>query len=377
MTISVWLLAGGKKLHAGQILDLDKSLVEKALWLLYVGGVAMIFLQIVGLAALDALGQLVPTLAGMASVAALALPILRLRKRLPRLTYAAALSMPMLYIALGSGMKEDLILAVLPVAFILWTSWKTPVERALIGVGAIIFIGFVTMYVGFYRDVAWKPGTDVEQTSILQDFADITEREGVFETFKEGIEGFTGRANASKFRTWAVIVADQRGYQPEMVLSPMMFVFIPRILWPEKPSIRQGWEFTGLIHGERIQNMIMSSTAAGFYPALYLGGGYGAVIAGAIGLGLLLAMLGKLAYRLGGKLFSSLFLLSLFPYLLRLEEKWTVIGLSMPIIMFVYSYLIYLLVLFAIRARSATRSTPGGRETRLMLSKSGRRSRLP
>jgi phosphotransferase system glucose/maltose/N-acetylglucosamine-specific IIC component len=110
--------------------------------------------------------------------------------------------------------------------------------------------------------------------------------------------------------------------------------------------------------------MLTTSTAAGYYPALYLGGGYRAVVIGAMALGLILALLARLSQWVGGPLFSGIFLLSLVPFALRLEEQWTVMALSAPIIMFIYSYLIYLVVVFLIRFRTRQRPHPERQERR-------------
>jgi hypothetical protein len=115
-----------------------------------------------------------------------------------------------------------------------------------------------------------------------------------------------------------------------------LYVFVPRMAWPEKPAIRQGWEFSGLVFGPAYMAWNESSLSAGLYPALYLGAGWPGVLIGAFAIGALMAGLSALARRIGGPVLAGLFTLTLLPYALRLDEAWTVGAFSGPIINFVY-----------------------------------------
>jgi hypothetical protein len=144
------------------------------------------------------------------------------------------------------------------------------------------------------------------------------------------------RSDAAPYRGWTMAVAEADGYQPELVFAPLLYVFVPRMAWPEKPAIRQGWEFSGLVFGPAYMAWNESSLSAGLYPALYLGAGWPGVLIGAFAIGALMAGLSALARRIGGPVLAGLFTLTLLPYALRLDEAWTVGAFSGPIINFVY-----------------------------------------
>ena len=122
--------------------------------------------------------------------------------------------------------------------------------------------------------IAPRSGTrrDKPTGEVASSFVDEMEKAGPLVMMTEGVAGFLKRNNASVHRGWAVSIADEDGYYPELVFAPLVYVFVPRMLWPEKPEIRQGWEYSGVVFGEQYMAWSGSSTAAGLYPSFYLGG---------------------------------------------------------------------------------------------------------
>ena len=175
----------------------------------------------------------------------------------------------------------------------------------------------------------------------MRNYSENVSREGFTATSGKGVEQFLERANASSYRGWAVSRADEYRYEPGLVFKPLTYVFIPRMIWPEKPLIRQGWQYSGLVFGSSYTVWSDSSTAAGYYSALYLGGGWIAVFLGASAIGVMMAALMRFAWQLGGQQLLSLYSFSMIAYALRLDEAWPVGAISGPIISFVYVYVIY------------------------------------
>jgi hypothetical protein len=79
-----------------------------------------------------------------------------------------------------------------------------------------------------------------------------------------------------------------------------------------------------------------SSSTAGLFTSFYLGVGWLAVLVGALGVGVVLAVFTRLCGRLVGTIAAGFYICSVLPTMLRLDENWRVGVLSGPILSAVY-----------------------------------------
>ena len=207
------------------------------------------------------------------------------------------------------------------------------VGMILLGVSVV---GLITAYVGLYRVEVWQAHVTRSNTEVVSDFVDDVQSRGAPSVITAGVQQFVKRNNASLHRGWAVSLADEHRFYPDLVFEPLAYVFVPRVLWPEKPRIRQGWEYSGILYGQHYIAWSDSSSAAGLFTSFYLGGGWLAVLVGALGVGVVLAVCTRLCRRLAGTIAASLYVFSLLPGMLRMDEEWSVGVLSGPIISAVY-----------------------------------------
>ena len=340
LTVAAWSRMGGEKVSPGIVLE--RTLVKpRALAAAYLMSVVAMLSSILVPSLQGALGQLLPSMLGIGLVVSFLLPASRIRSRSARLLAVAAMSTPFVILAAGTGMKENAILAVLPLSITAWLAFKGFVPKLGLVAAGILALGLITSYVNFYRDEVWYAKQEGMATElVLQDFASGIEGDGSVGKALDGVESLLHRNNASWHRGWAVSIADERGHMPRLVFSPMLYVFVPRILWPGKPLIQQGWEYSGVVFGGQYIAWSDSSTAAGLYPAFYLGADWFGVIFGAILVGTLLAAMTRVALKFGGPLAAGLYLSSMFPFILRLDETWTVGALAGPVISMFYVVLI-------------------------------------
>jgi len=355
LTVTAWVMAGGARYSPDAILEVPRRDSRRLLSVVYLCSVGALATEhwFPGMA--NAFGQLLYTLLGLGIATTFFLPIVVMQSGPTRVCLAAMLSAPFVYFSLGTGMKEDIILALMPVAYMTWTaSRKVMFRTAVVGVSAVV-ISLVTVYVTQYREDVWQSGNQISSTQAVTRFAESTDSYGGLATVMEGLKAFLHRSNASVERGWAISLADEHGHEPRLVFAPLAYVFIPRALWPDKPVIRQGWEYSGLVFGDAFIAWSGSSTAAGLYPACYLGFGWTGVIVSAVSIGLMMAGLLKLASRVGGGPLVALFAMTMVPYALRLDENWTVGALSAPIISFAY----LVAILFVSKALSGVLTGPG------------------
>jgi hypothetical protein len=337
LTVVGWWKAGGAAFSPGLLLSGPKPHLVRLLAVTYASSLLAILALTVAPEIQARLGQLLPTMLALGATTGFFLPVLLARTRQLRVLLVAVMALPFLYVALGTGMKENIILALVPTAYLLWHYSPRSGARLAMALVALLAVGLITSYIGFFRSQVWYAGDSVvDQGQVLDDYTTAVAERGFVDTVSTGMREFVARNNAMPYRGWAMVIADTEGYHPKLVFSPMLYVLVPRALWPGKPEIRQGWEYSGLVFGERYTAWSDSSLSAGLYPALYLGGGWIAVVLGALAIGILMALSTKIAFVLGGSPLGGLFTLSMLPYALRLDETWTVGAFSAPLINLIY-----------------------------------------
>lgn len=335
ITVLAWQTAGGLAVRPAAVLDR----LQTRKWLLAVlYGMSLVGLILSARLPLMAarLGQLLPTLLGVGVASAFLLPLAMFRMRLVRLGGVALLSAPYIVMASGAGMKENIILALLPLTVLSWSYLRHPILRVGMLVIGLMGLALITSYVEQFRDQVWRVRVAATENEVLESFIGALRSDEAGTVLSNGLTRFVARSNAAYAHGWAVSIADEQQRQPGLVFAPMAYVFVPRVLWPEKPEIRQGWEYSGLVFGDEFVAWSESSTAAGFYTSLYLGYGWPAWVAGAALVGILLATMSRAAQRLGGTFAAGLYILAMLPFALRLDETWSAGALSGPIISLVY-----------------------------------------
>jgi hypothetical protein len=336
ISLSIWLLTGGARYSPGLLFEVPRPSLIPCLVVSYALSVFGLLLTKVSPNLADSLGQLTPMLQSIGVACCFFLPLALARSKLVIFGLVSILSIPFVGTALLSGMKESIIVSLIPALYIAWTIAPSKAARLGILATIVLLFGVITSFVTYYRGEAWVGKRSLTETQAIGEFSKNMRDEGVEQTVLDGVKGFFQRANSSADRGWAISLADEYGYEPGLVFSPMLYVFIPRMFWPDKPLIQQGWQYSGLVFGPRYMEDSGSSTAAGLYPAFYLGYGWIAVVTGALFIGFMMSGLFRLAWRFGGPLMVGMYGFSLVNFALRLDETWTVGALSGPVITLVY-----------------------------------------
>lgn len=332
-----WRWAGGMRISPALVMEQPRR-SYRIMQVIYAAALIGNFLasRFPGLAV--ATGQMLPVLMTLGLVATFVIPMVRFRRDGIRLLWVFVLGIPFIWLASDSGMKQNAILSLIPSAVMTWRFVRHPLLRSTMVVAGVMALALIASYVNFYRNEVWIPqsrglaGSD----TVAQDFLREIGKKGAWEVSGSGLAAFIKRSDASYAHGWAISLADQDGFQPRLVFEPLTYVFIPRLLWPDKPAIRQGWEYSGLVFGQRYISWSSSSTAAGLYPGMYLGFGWLAVLFGSLLAGGLLAWATRVAARLGGPLTAGLYIFAMFPFMLRMNATWTVGALAGPIVNALY-----------------------------------------
>ncbi|MBZ0159602.1 MAG: hypothetical protein K8G79_05640 [bacterium] len=230
------------------------------------------------------------------------------------------LSFPLIYGALGTGMKENIIFSVLPVAIGVFVVAKGAWTRTFVGLLMAAVFAFMTVFVSIQRDINWIEGQGRSAVQVFDITVDAFRLDN--NLWATAVENSLSRKNLLEVNGWSFAIVEHRGHVKEFSPDHAYQIFIPRVLWVEKPQFRPGSDFSDLVYGRGMGDY--TATAAGFFSALYLGAGLWGVLIYSMMLGALYAVSLSVVIRFGSS-FAQLLLLSGAAYkALRLDEGWPV-----------------------------------------------------
>ena len=206
--------------------------------------------------------------------------------RLQRVVIAILLGLPMMFLAMTVGMKEEIFFPIVPAAVLYWFGFRSIMLKTIVICLGFIVLAYSQMYVHYVRDVSWGHGTKYNSRDLISGFQQHLKTT----TLADGMDSMNSRMNMTISRAITVAIADRNGFEPYNIFGPIPGSVIPRFLWPNKPVLQPGAQHTIRILGlNRSEFEATSSTAAGFFSELYLGGGYIGWFLGVIGYAVLLA----------------------------------------------------------------------------------------
>lgn len=237
-----------------------------------------------------------------------------------RVAVALAMALPMTFLALNSGMKEEMFFPLIPAVFLFWNGYRSALPRLSLLMAALAVMSVAQLYVHHVRDTTWRSDGDlaVSPVELVEGFsADF----GTMQA-SDAFDAISSRINMTTAHAITVTLADHNGFEPGNVFGMIPASLIPRLFWPGKPIMQPGAMHTARIWGIDVPlSEIRSSTAAGFAAELYLGGWWLGVVFGASLYGFLLASAQRWALlRVPGFGQLALCFVSLY-WTLRFDEK--------------------------------------------------------
>jgi hypothetical protein len=229
-----------------------------------------------------------------------------------------ALGLPLSLLALNGGMKEHIILPLLPAIIICWKTFSNLITRVGMIVGGIFILSALQILVNYTRESSWKDEVNYSSSELIKGSLNSAKENTIYDNLN--MIGY--RVNPTLTRAITMAIVERDGFIPADIFSGIPVAFIPRIIWPSKPEFAPG-----AMHTQRIFNYsialenITSSTAPGFFTELYLGGGGGALI-------LFSMLFGYVVARIQISLYSHLpspainiFNFTMIYYAIRFDEK--------------------------------------------------------
>lgn len=153
---------------------------------------------------------------------------------------------PWYLLALRSGMKGEFALVSLPM---LLPALRSPsVGRSILVAGFLaIVVVFVFPFSQEWRMANWGPnriGDEVEVHSVASRVLLRWEEDGLLETAKRSTQQWTSRGSSSEQGGLVMYLAEQDGLIGPILLTGFASMFIPRAIWPDKPTYAPGAWFS-------------------------------------------------------------------------------------------------------------------------------------
>lgn len=230
-----------------------------------------------------------------------------------------ALCVPLLLASIGTATKENIIISLLPVAIGLFTVVRQMWHRVILFLLMFVLFCLLTVFVNVQREAR---GED-------ESISAITALERTVEEFRFGDEPWTNalknalsRKNLLEATAWSFAIVENSGHAEMFSPDNSLEMFIPRVLWAEKPDFVPGRDFSELLFGD--SSARSTSTASGYFSALYLGGGVISMLIYSALTGVLYAVSLALVIRFGNPFAQVIFLSGMLYKGLRLDEAWPV-----------------------------------------------------
>ena len=340
---STWRIVVGKQVERYSFLESKRSEPARLLATIYVAGIAV---SIAGRLAPGSFGNLAQfaSLMFLFAVASIYFIAVKQLAAFRQVLLAVLLALPMVALALGSGMKEDLFFPLVPASLLYWFRYRSAMPRLFAIVVGFAVLGISQLYVGYVRDATWKTGENTpirrEQAPILQTVTSFID-EFKYLNITDGLNKVSARINLTTTHAITVILADEYGYEPMEVFGKIPVSLIPRVFWPGKPVFQPGAMQTARIQGTHAELANTSSaTAAGFITEMYLGAGFFGVMLGAGTYGLLLAKAQRWVYREAPGFGHRAFALILMYWTIRFDEKAVVYAYTSIVFTLVFIWLL-------------------------------------
>jgi hypothetical protein len=250
-----------------------------------------------------------------------------------RIGLAAVLGLPLAYLAAGGGMKENIILPMLPCAYFAWDATRGRISKVLLLSAGFAVLCILQVYVEIIRNRVWIGGEQLSTNQTIEALVDSAD----LDTFLNGLNKTFGRVNLTNMHAWTTTIASNVGFLPEDILAGLESIYIPRFLWPDKPDYTPGLQHTFRVYGYKKD--LYSSTASGFVAELYLAGGLLTALLGSLAFGFGIALLQRLVSRMSTPLAVQVHNFSLFILAIRLDEDHVVYAFSGPI-----SFVVFLIL---------------------------------
>jgi hypothetical protein len=252
---------------------------------------------------------------------------------------AMAALVPYLVLALRSGMKGEVALVMLPILLPIFRR-MTVAGFAFLGSFMLFVLLFLFPFSEAWRQANWagfqgyeNAGIRVVASRVFDQWAD----NGLVETAAQSLASWATRGSSAEAGGLVMQLAERNGFIGPVLLEGLATIFVPRVLWPDKPRYTPGAWFTWYLGQASSPETATTSTATMLPTELYWMFGVLGVVVGMAFLSVLYFVVWERLLRRSRTGLVPMF--ALFALLARsagMEEIHTIYAISGPVILLVY-----------------------------------------
>jgi len=245
---------------------------------------------------------------------------------------------PFLVLALQSGMKGDVALVMLPILLPI-VRRMTVVRFAFLGAFMLFMLVFLFPFSEAWRHANWagwhgyeNAGIPVVASRVFDQWAD----DGLVETAAQSLASWAMRGSSAEAGGLVMQLAERDGFIGPVLLEGLATIFVPRVLWPDKPRYMPGAWFTWYLGYAASPETATTATAMMLPTELYWMFGLLGVVLGMAFLAVLYFVVWERLRRLSRTgLVPMLALFALLAHSAGLEGVHTIYAVSAPVILLV------------------------------------------
>jgi hypothetical protein len=249
---------------------------------------------------------------------------------------------PLLILALKSGMKSEVALTFVPI--LLPIVHRMTLRRfAFLGAFFLTTVLFIFPFSEAWREANWR-GEGAEQQADIGDVAAnvaaLWARDGVLDVAQVSTAKWLSRGSSAEQGGLVMKLAERDSFIGPILIQGLATIFVPRFLWPGKPTYAPGAWFTWYLGGAESPDTATTSTAMMLPTELYWMFGVMGVV---LGMGIIAVLnFSVWQYLFIGSRVGIVPMLAMFATLARssgLEEIHTIYAISSPVILLIYVYI--------------------------------------
>lgn len=255
---------------------------------------------------------------------------------------------PFLILALISGMKAEVALIFFPI--IIPVVRKMTLARFGFTIAFLVFtLLFIFPFSETWRDENWRAtGAARQQASVSEvtvKVIDTWKTNGIIEVANNSTSRWLARGSTSEIGGLVMLLAERDGFIGPILIEGLVTIFVPRFIWPDKPTYAPGAWFTWYLGNALSPETATSATAMMMPTELYWMFGVAGVV---IGMGLIAVLYFSVwNFLIKKSKYNIIATLALFALLARsagLEEIHAIYAISSPVTLIVYFYIFSIIV---------------------------------
>lgn len=247
---------------------------------------------------------------------------------------ALVLLLPYLYNSFKTGMKESMIVALMPIIIDFYFRFESITKKIILSIiGAFVFVGF-SIFSNITRAISWGNDRSVGLMELISNFSSQfknVEADFIYANIEQALK----RITPLFYQGWTISLK-YTDIKLSGLFTNVFTLLVPRFLWSGKPLNNPEYEMTVIFYGPEIASS--TSEASGLFSEIFIKEGALVFIITCIFLGWVIFKMQKISLKYGNDMMAKVFNFILLFSTLRFHEFYFTALFPGLLIKFVYIF---------------------------------------